>query len=151
MRVAVVGATGYAGALAAAIVHRHPSLELVAVTSREPGPLHSDLYPRYRVPLAFEDFDADAIASRADAAIVGLPHGAAAQSVAALRGRGLKVADLSADFRLDRERYERYYKPHDVPELLAESAYGLPEIGHRDAIASSSLVAAPGCYPTAAL
>jgi N-acetyl-gamma-glutamyl-phosphate reductase len=150
-RVAVVGATGYAGALAAAIVQGHPSLELVAITSREPGPRHADMYPRYRVQLAFEAFDADAIAEGADAAIVGLPHGAAAKSVSALRERGLKVVDLSADFRLGRERYETYYKEHAAPDLLADAVYGLPETGHRDAIARASLVAAPGCYPTAAL
>ncbi|MFL5893968.1 MAG: N-acetyl-gamma-glutamyl-phosphate reductase [Thermoleophilaceae bacterium] len=149
-RVAVVGATGYAGALAAALVHRHPSLELVAVTARsETGP-HSDLYPRYRVPLAFEEFDAEAIASRADAAIVGYPHGAAAPAVGALRERGAKVVDLSADFRLQRERYEAYYQRHDAPDLLADAVYGLTET-HRDEIRAASLVAAPGCYPTAAL
>jgi N-acetyl-gamma-glutamyl-phosphate reductase len=146
-----VGATGYAGALAAAIVHGHPSLELSAITARsETGVPHMELYARYRVPLAFEQFDADAIAERADAALVALPHGAAAQSVRALRERGLKVVDLSADFRLERERYERYYQPHEAPELLGEAVYGLTE-SHRDEIRAASLVAAPGCYSTAAL
>src|SRR5437764_6837055 len=149
-RIAVVGATGYAGALAASIVHRHPSLELVAITAREERGMHSDLYPRYRVPLSFEQFDADAIAERADAAIVGYPHGAAAPAVRELRERGLKVIDLSADFRLERERYEAYYQPHEAPELLGEAVYGLTET-HRDEIRGASLVAAPGCYPTAAL
>src|SRR5215216_6591862 len=80
-RVAVVGATGYAGALAASVVHQHPSLELAAITARsETGVPHMELYARYRVPLAFEQFDADAIAERADAALVALPHGAAAPS-----------------------------------------------------------------------
>jgi N-acetyl-gamma-glutamyl-phosphate reductase len=70
--------------------------------------------------------------------------------VLALRSRGLKVVDLSADFRLDRDRYERYYQPHEAPHLLEEAVYGLTEL-HRDAIRSADLVAAPGCYPTAAL
>ena len=148
---AVAGATGFAGALAAAIVERHPSLELTAVTARaEAGRALSELYPRYPVTLALEPFDADALAERADAALVGYPHGAAAPAVRALRERGMKVVDLSADFRLDRERYERYYQPHEAPELLDEAVYGLTEI-HRDAVRTADLVAAPGCYPTAAL
>ena len=68
----------------------------------------------------------------------------------ALRERGLKVVDLSADFRLDRERYERWYQPHEAPELLDEAVYGLTE-AHREEIRGADLVAAPGCYPTAAL
>ena len=87
-RVAVIGATGYAGALAAAIVQAHPSLELTAITARsEIGTSHFELYARYRVPLSFEQFDADAIAERADAALVAYPHGAAAPTVRALRER----------------------------------------------------------------
>ncbi|HEV7846500.1 MAG TPA: N-acetyl-gamma-glutamyl-phosphate reductase, partial [Thermoleophilaceae bacterium] len=107
-------------------------------------------YPRYRVPLALEEFDPDRIAERAQAAIVGYPHGAAAPAVKALRERGLKVVDLSADFRLDRDRYERWYQPHEAPELLDEAVYGLTE-AHREEIRGADLVAAPGCYPTAAL
>ena len=150
-RVAVAGATGFAGALAAAIVARHPALELAAVTARsETGRRLSDLYPRYRVEAELEPFAADAIAERADAALVAYPHGAAAPVVKELRERGLRVVDLSADFRLDRERYERYYQPHEAPELLDEAVYGLTET-HRDAIGHAELVAAPGCYPTAAL
>jgi N-acetyl-gamma-glutamyl-phosphate reductase len=70
--------------------------------------------------------------------------------VKALRDRGLKVVDLSADFRLDRDRYERWYTQHAAPELLDEAVYGLTE-AHRDEIRGAELVAAPGCYPTAAL
>jgi N-acetyl-gamma-glutamyl-phosphate reductase len=150
-RVAVVGAAGYGGAVGAFIVRRHPSLELTAVTARsEAGRRHDELYPRYRVPLVLEEFDPDRIAERADAALVAYPHGAAAPAVAALRERGLKVVDLSADFRLDRERYERWYRRHEAPGLLEEAVYGLTE-AHRDEIRGADLVAAPGCYPTAAL
>jgi N-acetyl-gamma-glutamyl-phosphate reductase len=150
-RVAVIGATGYAGALAAAIVHSHPSLELTAVTGRsDVGMPHYELYARYRVPLELEEFDADSICTRAEAALVAYPHKAAAPVVAALRSGGLKVVDLSADFRLDQERYEAYYQPHEAPELLGEAVYGLTET-HRDEIRGASLVAAPGCYSTAAI
>src|SRR3954452_24764251 len=103
---------------------------------------HYELYAHYRVPLELEEFDADDIASRADAALVAYPHKAAAPAVRALRERGLKGVDLSADFRLDQERYEPYYEPHEAPELLAEAVYGLTELP-RDAVRGASLVAAP--------
>jgi N-acetyl-gamma-glutamyl-phosphate reductase len=149
--VAVVGAAGFAGALAAAIVDRHPSLELTAVTARaDAGRRLSDVYPRHRVDMELEGFEADATAERADAAFVAYPHGASAPAVSALRERGLKVVDLSADFRLSRELYETHYQPHEAPELLDAAVYGLPE-AHRESIAGADLVGAPGCYPTAAL
>ena len=123
-RVAVVGASGFAGALAAHIVQRHPGLELTAVTARsEAGRRLDALYPRYRVPLELEAFDPDRVAERADAAIVGYPHGAAATVVEDLRRRDLKVVDLSADFRLDQERYEVYYQPHEEPGLLPDAVF----------------------------
>jgi N-acetyl-gamma-glutamyl-phosphate reductase len=150
-RVAVVGAAGFGGAVAAAILDRHPSIELTALTARsEAGRRLRDVYPRHRVDMTMDEFDADRIAELADAAIVGYPHKAAAPAVRALRERGLKVVDLSADFRLTRELYEREYQPHEAPELLGEAVYGLTEI-HRDEIAAADLVGAPGCYPTAAL
>jgi N-acetyl-gamma-glutamyl-phosphate reductase len=150
-RVAVLGAAGFAGALAASIVERHPRLELTLVTARSDAGRRLDhLYPRYRVRRELESYDADAVAERADAAIVAYPHGAAAPVVEDLRARGLKVVDLSADFRVSRELYERYYQPHEAPGLLGEAVYGMPEL-HRDAIREASLVAGPGCYPTAAL
>jgi N-acetyl-gamma-glutamyl-phosphate reductase len=150
-QVAVVGASGYGGAVAAAILRGHPSLLLTVVTARsDVGRFHDELYPRYRVPLLLEHFDADSIADRAQSAIVAYPHGASAQVVKPLRERGLKVVDLSADFRLDRERFESWYQAHAAPELLDEAVYGLTET-HRDEIRDAELVAAPGCYPTAAL
>jgi N-acetyl-gamma-glutamyl-phosphate reductase len=137
--------------LCAAIVNRHPSLELTMLTARsEAGKRHDEVYARYRVPLVMEEFDPDVVAERADAALVAYPHKAAAQAVKALRERGLKVVDLSADFRLSQEAYEHWYQPHEAPELLAESVYGLPEL-HREEIARAELVAGPGCNSTAAI
>ena len=92
----------------------------------------------------------DAIAERADAALVAYPHGAAAPAVKALRERGLKVVDLSADFRLDRERYERWYQPHEAPELLDEAVYGLPRRTATRSAAPTSWPR-PAATPTAAL
>lgn len=151
-RVAVIGAAGYGGALGAGIVQRHPSLELTAVTARsDAGRRHDELYPIHRIGLTMEEFEPDSVAERADAALVAYPHKAAALAVKELRSRGLKVVDLSADFRLEQEPYERWYQPHEAPELLGEAVYGLPEIGHRDQIRGAQLVAGPGCNSTAAL
>ena len=126
-RVAVVGAAGFGGAVCARICSRHPSLELATVTARShAGRRHDELYPAYRVPLEMVEFDPDDVAERADCALVAYPHRAAAPAVKALRERGLKVVDLSADFRLDREAYEHWYQPHEAPELLDEAVYGLP-------------------------
>ena len=150
-RVLVAGATGFAGALAAHLLWRHPGFELVAVTGRsEQGRRLEELYPRYRVPLAIGELDLDAL-GHLDAAVVAYPHAAAAPTVAALRERDARVVDLSADFRLGSlATYEQWYGAHPRPELLAEAVYGLTEL-HRDAIAGAALVANPGCYPTASL
>ena len=147
----MAGATGFAGALAARLVWRHPRLELVGVTSRsEAGERLDAIYPRHRVPLVLEELDLRD-AGEVDAAIVAYPHGAAAPVVAALRGLGALVVDLSADFRLrDLPEYERWYGPHGEPELLGEAAYGLTEL-NRDRVRAAGLIANPGCYPTAAL
>jgi N-acetyl-gamma-glutamyl-phosphate reductase len=150
-RVIVAGATGFAGALAAHLLWRHPGFELIGVTGRsERGRRLEDLYPRYRVPLALEELDVERL-DELDAAIVAYPHAAAAPTVAELRERGARVIDLSADFRLaSLSRYEHWYGPHPRPELLREAVYGLTEL-HREEIASAALVANPGCYPTASL
>jgi N-acetyl-gamma-glutamyl-phosphate reductase len=148
--VAVIGASGYTGALAAALVARHPHFHLVSVTSRSDAGVRLDeLYPHHRVALVLEALDESTI--EADAAIVALPHGASAPVVAALHERGLKVVDLSADFRLhDLAVYERFYVPHPHPELIAGAVYGLPE-RYRAQIARATIVASPGCFPTAAI
>ena len=103
------------------------------VTARsDAGRVLSDLYPRYRVDRKLETFDADRVAEGCDAALVAYPHGAAAPTVEDLRTRGLKVVDLSADFRVPQELYERWYGPHPAPKLLDEAVYGLTEM-NRDA------------------
>jgi N-acetyl-gamma-glutamyl-phosphate reductase len=149
--VSVFGAAGYAGALSARLVHRHPDLELVTVTARsDVGTRLDELYPHHRVPLVLEELDLDRHAD-VDAAIVAYPHGSAAPLVAELRKRGVRVVDLSADFRLrDPAVYAEWYRDHPSPELLAEAVYGLPE-RYRAEIAGADLVANPGCYPTATL
>ena len=147
--VAVLGAAGYAGAVAAALLHRHPEFELLHVTARsDAGARLDEVHPRSRVPLTLEEPTTDL---DVDAAVVAYPHAAAAPVVAELLERGIRVVDLSADFRLkDLQTYEDYYGPHPAPELIDEAVYGLPEL-YRDEIRDARLVANPGCYPTAAI
>ena len=150
-RVLVAGASGYAGALAAELIRRHPRLELARVTARtDAGRRLNELYPQYEVDLVLEQPAAEDGAD-VDAAIVAYPHGAAAPVVAALHEQGTNVVDLSADFRLhDLDTYAQWYGEHGAPELVPEAVYGLTEL-HREAIADADLVANPGCYPTASL
>ena len=150
-RVIVAGATGFAGALAAQLLWRHPGFELAGVTGRaETGRPLEELYPRYRVPLEVEELDVSRLQG-IDAAIVAYPHAAAAPTVAVLRERGIRVVDLSADFRLSSlASYEHWYGEHPRPQLLGEAVYGLTEL-HREQIGGAAIVANPGCYPTAAV
>ncbi len=150
-RVAVLGAAGYVGALCAELVHHHPRLELTHATARSDVGAHlRDIYPRYRCDIELTEYDPAVIEAEADAALVAYPHGAAMPVVAELVERGLKVVDLSADFRLARDRYESYYQPHEAPQLLDGAVYGLTEHTRHD-VRDAQLVANPGCYPTAAL
>jgi N-acetyl-gamma-glutamyl-phosphate reductase len=151
-RVAVIGAAGFAGALAARLVHRHPRYELAAATARgdDVGVRLDALYPHHRVPLVLEELDLERH-SDVDAAIVAYPHGASAPVVAALREAGVRVVDLSADFRLrDPDVYAQWYGDHGAPPLFGTAVYGLPELYRAD-LAGAELVAGPGCYPTAAI
>ena len=147
----VAGASGFAGALAASLVHRHPRLELAAATARTDAGTRLDrLDPRYRVPIELTELETES-AGDYEAAIVAYPHGAAAEVVARFVEAGVPVVDVSADFRLhDLAVYEETYGDHTAPELLADAVYGLTEL-HRDEVRGARLVANPGCYPTAAI
>lgn len=149
--VAVFGAAGYAGALSARLLERHPGFSLRHITARaDVGRSLDEIYPHHRVGLVLEELDLDRHGD-VDAAIVAYPHGAAAELVARLIARGVRVVDLSADFRLrDPAVYEEWYRPHPEPGLIADAVYGLPEL-YREQIREAELVANPGCYPTAAL
>jgi N-acetyl-gamma-glutamyl-phosphate reductase len=158
-KVAVLGASGYSGIELLRILLRHPAAELVCVTSRQAaGKSIAAVFPRFASAgsasdLAFIAPDADAIAATgAGVAFLALPHGVAHEYAIDLLERGIRVIDLSADFRLkDAAVYQEFYDhPHPAPALLAESVYGLPEI-HGDAIRNARLVASPGCYPTSVL
>lgn len=158
IKTAIVGASGYSGMELLRLLLGHPGVELVAVTSRqEAGRALGAVFPRFcKAPgaeLTFMAPDPDAIAaSGAQAAFLALPHGVAAEIARALLDRGLRVIDLSADFRLrDAAVYEEYYgAAHPAPDLLGEAVYGLPEV-RAEAIRAARLVASPGCYPTSIL
>jgi N-acetyl-gamma-glutamyl-phosphate reductase len=149
--VSVFGAAGFTGALAARLLFGHPGFQLTAVTARaDVGTRLDRLYPYHRVPMTLEELDLERHAD-VDAAVVAYPHGAAAPLVCELRQRGVRVVDLSADFRLrDAAVYRQWYREHHVPGLLREAVYGLPE-RYREQIRRADLVANPGCFPTAAV
>lgn len=157
--VAVVGASGYTGQELLRLLAMHPQVDLVSVTSRqESGRLLSDVFPRLAGSPAVDGVefmhpDVDAIAATgAKAAFLALPHGVASEYAGALLEKGLKVIDLSADFRVrDPEVYAEFYgAEHPDTELLKKAVFGLPEF-YREEIASADLVASPGCYPTSIL
>lgn len=159
IKTAVIGASGYSGIELLRILLRHPGAELVALTSRQSaGQTLEKVFPRFRAcgPEATLEFiapDLDAVAATgAEVAFLALPHGVASEFAIGLLARGLRVIDLSADFRLKSPAvYEEFYDhPHPAPQLLEESVYGLPEV-HGSAIAAARLVASPGCYPTSIL
>lgn len=147
----VFGAAGYAGALSARLIDRHPSFGLAAITARsDVGRRLDEIYPHHRVGRVLEELDLDRHAG-VDAAIVAYPHGAAAELVAELVARGVRVVDLSADFRLrDPAVYAEWYREHPAPALISDAVYGLPEL-YRERIADAQIVANPGCYPTATI
>jgi N-acetyl-gamma-glutamyl-phosphate reductase len=145
---AVVGASGYTGALLCELLLRHPGVALEQVSSEQlAGGLVADHLPRLRTTLSFSS---PAEVGGIDVAFVCAPHGQAAHVVSRLLDDGVRVVDLSADFRLDAETYAAWYSPHPYPDLLPRAVYGLTEL-QRPAIAGATLVANPGCYPTAAL
>lgn len=154
IRVGLVGVTGYTGMELARLLATHPNMRLTTATSRvEAGKRLGAIYP-FLNGLPGSDViliepEPDAIAEACDLAFLAVPHTAATEMAAALLERGLKVVDLSADFRLkSAETYETWYKVrHTRPDLLPEAVYGLPELYAKD-IASARLVANPGCYPT---
>ena len=154
VRAAIVGPTGYTGLWLIELLLRHPQASVTYLAShRQELPNIAEEFPRLRgrCELECRPIDPAAIAREADVAFLGLPHKAAMQYVHPLLEAGLKVVDLSADYRLrDAELYEQVYKePHADRANLAKAVYGLPEL-FRPQISGAQLVANPGCYPTAA-
>lgn len=141
--IAIIGGNGLTGMELIRILSGHPQARIAAVTSRQNA--------GEKVPgtdLVFETLDVSKIASKAKTVFICLPHHEAMQVAADFRKKGIKVIDLSADFRIhNAKEYEAWYGVHTQTVLLAEAIYGLPEL-HREEIKKASLVASPGCYPT---
>lgn len=154
LRVAVVGATGYAGAELVRLLSGHPEVRLSAITSRQYAGVRFDhVFPSMtgHVDLVCEDLSADNLYDRADLFFLSVPHKIPMEIVPGLISKGKKVIDLSADFRFrDSETYEAYYQPHISKNLLEKAVYGLCEIYH-DKIKGADLIGNPGCYPTSVL
>lgn len=154
VRVAIVGPTGYTGYWLIRLLLRHPAAKVTYLASaREELPNIAEEFPAFigRCEMACRPIDPAAMAAAADVAFTCLPHKASMATVPALLDAGLRVVDLSADYRLtDGDQYERvYHTPHTDRANLSRAIYGLPEL-FADRIADARLVANPGCYPTAA-
>ena len=156
LRAGLVGVTGYTGMELSRILASHPSMRLTAATSRQDAGKRLDtVYPFLQglpgADVTLVEPDAALLARECDVVFLAVPHGVAMEIGAELYDAGVKVVDLSADFRLrDADVYEAWYKPHTRREYIAKAVYGLPELYAAD-IAKARLVANPGCYPTASI
>ena len=151
IKVGIVGGTGYTGVELLRLLASHPSTELVAITSRsEKGKPVSALFPNLR-GIVDMPFTEPTVANLQDCDVVlfATPHGVAQNLVPEILAGGIRVVDLSADFRIrDIDIWEKWYaQKHAAPQLVSQAVYGLPEF-NRDGIAEANLVACAGCYPT---
>ena len=158
VKVAIIGASGYAGEDLVRLLLGHPYADLAAVTSRQyAGQTLAQVFPKYShypkaKTLRFSEPNAELLSKEAEVVFLALPHGVAAEYAVPLLQNGTTVIDLSADFRLkDPAVYQEFYgHEHPAPELLKKSVYGLAEI-YRDQIRNADFIASPGCYPTSIL
>jgi N-acetyl-gamma-glutamyl-phosphate reductase len=149
MKIGIINVTGYTGVELARLLHQHPEVELSSVTGRSTaGQKLGEVFPH----LADIHLTIEAELGKVELAFSAMPHKDSAQEVIPLLEQGIRVVDISADFRLkDASEYQRWYGfSHPSPQLLKEAVYGLPEL-HRAQVASARLVANPGCYPTSAI
>ncbi|MEZ6148026.1 MAG: hypothetical protein R3B91_21860 [Planctomycetaceae bacterium] len=151
-RVAIQGATGYTALELMRILLRHPEVQITAITSRSETGHVTSVHPSLaeRLDLSFENLSAEQLGDRADVCFCCLPHVASMESVPQLLAAGMKVIDLSADYRLnDPGVYEQWYgHVHTDPTRLGSTVYGLPEL-FADRIPGEELIANPGCYTSA--
>ncbi len=151
VKVGIYGGSGYTGQELLRLLIGHPDADIVAITSRKfKGIPVSEVYPAFAgmTDLRFMDSSPDQLGSSCDVVFLALPHGKAMAVAPTFVRAGMKVIDLSADFRLkDRSVYETWYGKHTASDLLGGAVYGLPEL-YRDGVKGATLVANPGCYPT---
>ena len=149
LKVGIINVTGYAGIELARLLYNHPETEITSVTGRSAaGQKLADVFPH----LADIDLTITAELGNVDFAFSAMPHKASAEVILPLHKQGIKVVDISADFRLkNASAYPEWYDfTHPSPELLQKTAYGLPEL-YRTEITTATLIANPGCYPTSAI
>jgi len=152
IRAGIVGGTGYTGVELLRILVLHPEVDVSVVTSRsDAGQRVDTAYPSLRglCDVLFTEPDVNTLAE-CDVVFFATPNGTAMLMAEQLLARNVKVIDLSADFRIkdDKEWSKWYGMDHACPDLIQEAVYGLPEV-NREAIKNTSLLACPGCYPTA--
>lgn len=151
VRIAIVGASGYSGEELLRLLVRHPQADLRIITSRQnAGKPIGEFFPRFaELPLTFSVPDVDKVAAECDVAFLALPHGLAPEIAIPLLNKGVKIIDISADFRLkSAAQFQKYYKSeHPAPELLSKAVYGQPE-RYREQLKTADLIACAGCYPT---
>jgi N-acetyl-gamma-glutamyl-phosphate reductase len=154
IRAAVAGATGYAGAELVRLLAGHPGVTLTRITSRQfAGQRFDRVFPSMagRVELICEELNDERVCEAADVVFTALPHQLPMKVAPEILRRGLKMIDLSADFRFNEAGvYEAVYQPHSAPELLKQTVYGLSEV-YTAEIQAARLVGNPGCYPTSVL
>jgi N-acetyl-gamma-glutamyl-phosphate reductase len=149
MKIGIINVTGYTGVELARLLYQHPQVELTSVTGRSAaGQRLGEVFPH----LAGIDLSIKAELEDVELVFSAMPHKESVKEVIPLLERGIKVVDISADFRLkEASEYEHWYGfSHPTPQLLGKAAYGLPEL-HRSQIVTAQLVANPGCYPTGAI
>ena len=152
-KIGIIGVTGYTGGELLKLALSHPFVEVAYLGSSSQTGHISTVYPQYaKTNLKLENIDIGTIAAKCDVLFLATPHGAAMELVPQIlkAKSGIKIIDLGADYRIkDAAKYEKYYKlKHSDTGNLAKAAYGLPEV-NRDAIKKASVIANPGCYPTA--
>lgn len=155
VRAGVLGGTGYAGIEVVRLLLRHPQVELTYVASQTyQGQKLAEVYPNLMgvCDLTCSALDIDAIAQNCDVVFTALPHGASKEVIPSLYEKGLRIVDLSGDFRYDDVKvYEAWYEQeHSAPELLEKAVYGLCEL-HREEIKQATLIGNPGCYTTCSI
>ena len=156
LKVGIVGVTGYVGEELVRILCHHPEVsEITAASNEYAGTALDRVYPYLRGHAEIEILGMeklDELIDRSDVVFLALPHGVSAPVALQVIGKGKKVIDLAADFRLPEQKvYEEWYQAeHGAPALLKEAVYGIPEL-FREQIKGKRLVANPGCYPTSAL
>ena len=154
IKVGIVGATGYTGAELIKLIYNHPYAELSVITSKtfEGQPI-SNIFPLFNniINIKCQKLDVDVISEQADVVFLCLPHKVSMEYVPKFYKNGIKVIDLSADYRFKNVKtYESAYQKHNSKELLEKSVYGLSEI-YRDEIQNADIIGNPGCYPTSFL